>query len=76
MEQLCSFGLWSHDNGKQATWLMAVVLITMKMGNSRSYLLLNLEPARSRSDLLGSFKRVNEAVQRVCVWRKEAEIKK
>lgn len=43
--------LWSPDNRKKHTWLMAANLVTMKLGDLRSYLLLNLGPARSRSDL-------------------------
>ena len=67
--------LWWPDNGNKYTWLMAAVLVTMKMGDLRSYLLLILGPARSRSDLFGLV-RSEWDWKRALVSRKGAEIKK
>lgn len=48
MEQLYSFGRLTIRS--KYTWLRVAVMVTMKRGDSRSYLLLSLRPARSRSD--------------------------
>ena len=66
---------WSPDNGNKNTWLMAAVLVTMKLGDLRSYLLLNLGPARSGSDLF-RFVRSERDCKRALVSTKGAELKK
>ena len=63
--------LWSPDNGIKHTWLMAAILVTMKLGDLRSYLLLNLGPARSRSDLF-RFVRSELDCKRVLVFDKRS----